>query len=202
MQDMPSIPAHPVKSHGECLSAEQAPRASQSPPHDFGLPVVRWQTYARGLARCKHHQKNPPVARHTQQKAAGSGYESADANSPRCPAPRLRPPEKAPGDLREGLCAVPAVHFPMARHTRYTATGSALCGVERSLSPHCPPHPAKSRREWLLGCRMLGRFAQQQSPHTPKVTSGSGGADAACTEGQQHVSGGLSPLHLDKQPSR
>ena len=47
----------------------------------------------------------------------------------------------------------------LARHTRYTATGSALCRVERSLSP--------------------------SARHTRKRASGSGYSDAICTEGQQ-----------------
>ena len=50
--------------------------------------------------------------------------------APQCPAPRLRPPEKAPGDLREGL---PVVQAPTA--------------------PTCPAHPVYSHRECLSPCR-------------------------------------------------
>ena len=44
------------------------------------------------------------------KKAAGSGYSGAERLQPPMPAPRLRPPENAPGDLREGLRAEPAPH--------------------------------------------------------------------------------------------
>jgi hypothetical protein len=109
-------PAHPERTLRECLRAEQAPRASQSPPHDFGLPVERWQTYARGFTRCKRHQK--------------------------------------------------------------------------SLAS-CPPHPAKSRREWLLGCRTV--TTPDARPTTPPAGKSTGrptrGATCGASATQKKDSG-------------
>ena len=127
------MPVHPAYSRRECLNAEQAPRASQSPPHDFGLPVERWQTYARGFTRCKRHQKNPQVARHTQKTASGSAYASADANSPQCPAPRLHSARQKAAWLT-------------------SARGYVRC--QRFIS-HGPAHPVNNHRECLVRWRTV-----------------------------------------------
>ena len=187
-------------------------------------------------------EKTSPVARHTQQKAAGSGYPDANANSPPCP----------PHDSAR-----------RKKHPATSARGYVRC--KRQQHPPCPAHPVNSHRECLVPCRTVAippmpatpnkkplgvatrmplaqkdnrraalyslpapphDSAQQDElppccpprgamssatpqettcpdpPHTPKGDSGCGGADAICSERQQHVSGGLSPLNLDKQPSR
>jgi hypothetical protein len=75
--------------------------------------ACRWSAGrpTRGASRgASAIRKASQVARHTQPKAAGSGYSGAERLQPPMPAPRLRPPEKAPGDLREGLRAEPAPH--------------------------------------------------------------------------------------------
>ena len=147
------------------------------PPHDSGLPVVRWQTYARGFTRCKRHKTASPTAL--------CGYSPAESLSkcrreqPPMPAPRLRPPGKAPGDLREGLRAVQA------------PTAPTLPGTP-GIQPPGVPSRSSYRTE----------KPRPNARHTRKRASGSGYSDATCTEKQQHVSGGLSPLHLDKEPSR
>ncbi len=63
-------------------SAKSIPKP---PPHDSGLLVVRWQTYARGFTRCKRHKTASPPAL--------SGYSPAESLSE---CRRAQPPHARP----------------------------------------------------------------------------------------------------------
>ena len=134
----PVPPAHPVKNHGECLRAEQAPRASHlPPPHDSGLPVVRWQTYARGFTRCKRHKTASPPAL--------SGYSPAESLSE---CRREQPPMPAtPGKEPPGV----ATRMPLAQKDNRRAALYSLpeppphdSAQQDKLPPCCPPRGAMS----------------------------------------------------------
>lgn len=171
MQDIPSIPAHPVKNHGECLSAEQAPRASQYPPHDFGLPVERWQTYARGFTRCKRHQKNLASCPAHPEKSLWECLRECRREQPPMSRPTtpLSQTKSRLADFREGLRAVPALYLPWpgtpgkqppgvpcavanghyppnARHTQQKAVGSGYTDASAHRKPQFPsPAPANKK---------------------------------------------------------
>ena len=121
-----------VDRHVACFSAHGI---LLPPPHDSGLPVVRWQTYARGFTRCKRHKTASPPAL--------SGYSPAESLSecrreqPPMPRPTTPPAGKSTRRPPRGATfGASANSTHLARHTRYTATGSAFCRVERSLSPN------------------------------------------------------------------
>jgi hypothetical protein len=111
----------------------QTPAPSTFPPHDFGLPVCSGRPM-RGASRgTSAIRKNPQVARHTQKKASGSAYASADANSPQCPAPRLHSARQKAAWLT-------------------SARGYVRC--QRFIT-HGPAHPVNNHRECLVRCRTV-----------------------------------------------